>query len=251
MGKILHELRAIWSAAMFFTRLPLPSLPGLTADDLRRSSTYFPLVGWLIGGVAAGVWWSALKVFSPTVASGLSLAATVILTGAMHEDGLADVCDGFGGGSTKEKILVIMQDSRVGAFGLVGLVLTLGLKWQTVAALPLALAPVILLAGHAASRSASISLMATLDYAREGQSKARALTSRLGAARLATTILLGLCPLALLPSRLWWAVLPVLAIRIVSASWFRHRIGGYTGDCLGATQQVSELAFLLTVEALA
>jgi adenosylcobinamide-GDP ribazoletransferase len=251
MRKTVQELRAIWSAGIFFTRLPFPSLPAHSANDLRRSATYFPLVGWLVGGVAAGVWWSAIKVFPPSVASGLSLIATVLLTGAMHEDGFSDVCDGFGGAMTKEKILVIMQDSRVGAFGVVGLVLLFGLKWQVVAALPSALAPVVLIAGHVVSRSASITLMATLDYAREGPSKARALTSKLRGVRLAVVVLLGLCPLLMLRQYLWWAAIPVIAVRFVSAIWFRSRIGGYTGDCLGATQQIGELAFLITVEALA
>lgn len=251
MQTITQELRAIWSAAMFFTRLPLPSLRGFAEDDLRRSSTYFPLVGWLVGAAAAAAWWIAAHVFPAPVASGLSIAVTVLLTGAMHEDGFADVCDGFGGGSTKEKILTIMQDSRVGAFGLVGLVLMLGLKWQTVASLPPMRVPAALIAGHALSRAASITLMASLDYAREGPSKARALTSRLGLSRLALILLLGLAPLALLPLRFVWALIPVVVVRLVSALWFKHRIGGYTGDCLGALQQTSELAFLLTVEALA
>jgi len=235
---------------MFFTRLPLPSIPALSAEDLRRSSTYFPLVGWLVGGVAAGAWWIAAKVFPPTIASGLSLTATILLTGAMHEDGFADVCDGFGGGSTRGKILAIMQDSRVGAFGLVGTILMLGLKWQTVAALPAALIPVSLVAGHALSRATSITLMATLDYVREGPSKARALTSRFGGVRLLTVVALGIGALPLLPRQLWWAALPVLAVRFASAAWFHKRIGGYTGDCLGAVQQISELVFLLTVGAL-
>lgn len=251
MRKTVQELRAIWAATTFFTRLPLPSIPAFWAEDLRRASTYFPLVGWLVGGVAAGVWWLTAKVSPPAIASGLSLTATILLTGAMHEDGLADVCDGFGGGTTKEKILSIMQDSRVGAFGLIGVVLILGLKWQTVAALPASLIPAALVAGHALSRAAAISLMASLGYVREGPSKARALTSRLGGVPLLAVVVLGAGSLLLLPRPFWWAALPVVALRFVSAAWFRRRIGGYTGDCLGAVQQIGELFFLLTVGALA
>jgi adenosylcobinamide-GDP ribazoletransferase len=250
MGKIAQELRAIWTAVMFFTRLPLPEIPALCSDDLRRSSTYFPLIGWLIGGTAAGVWWMSARVFPPNIASGLSVTATILLTGAMHEDGLADVCDGFGGGSTKEKILTIMQDSRVGAFGLIGVILVLGLKWQTVAALPAQLIPSVLIAGHILSRAASITLMTSLDYVREGPSKARALTSRLCGMRFFLTIALGISALLLLPPRFWWVTFPIVAIRFVSAAWFKTRIGGYTGDCLGAVQQISELVFLLTVGAI-
>lgn len=251
MQIIARELRAIWSAGLFFTRLPLPSLGSPSADEMRRSATYFPLIGWIIGGVAAGVWWSAIKAFPPLIASGLSLVSTVMLTGAMHEDGFADVCDGFGGGFTKERTLAIMQDSRVGAFGVVGLLLSLGLKWQCVAALPTALTPTILIAAHTISRSASITLMSTLDYVREGPSKARALTSKLRSWRLALVIFLGMCPVLLLPQCYLWAVIPVIIVRFIAARWFCSRLGGYTGDCLGAVQQISELVFLLAAGSLA
>lgn len=250
MNKAVQEFRAVWAALVFFTRLRLPEIPDLSPGDLRRSATYFPLAGWLVGGVAAATWWLAARYFPPSLASGLSLAATILLTGAMHEDGLADVCDGFGGGHTKEKILTIMQDSRVGAFGAIGLVLALGLKWQQVAALPAAVTAPALVAGHALSRSGSIALMASLDYVREGPGKARALVSRLRGWRLAATIAIGASSLALLPLRLWWAALAVLTTHLGARYWFRLRIGGYTGDCLGAAQQIGELAFLLFLGAL-
>jgi adenosylcobinamide-GDP ribazoletransferase len=248
---IASELRAVRTALSFFTRLPLPFVHDCASEDLRRSATYFPAMGWLVGGIAAAVWLAAARLFSSEIASGLSLAATVLLTGAMHEDGLADACDGFGGGTTREKILAIMQDSRVGTFGVVGLVLVLGLKWQTVAALPAALIPATLVAGHSWSRATAITLMSSLDYAREGPSKARALTSRLGGMRLFVVLALGILPVAFLPMRFWWAMLPPLLLRYVAGMWFAKRIGGYTGDCLGALQQTTELAFLLTVGALA
>ncbi|MDR2675470.1 MAG: adenosylcobinamide-GDP ribazoletransferase, partial [Opitutaceae bacterium] len=130
-----NEFRALHSAVMFFTRIPLPSLANHEDADLQRSSMYFPLVGWLAGAVAAAVWWAGLKVWPPAVASGASLAATLLLTGAFHEDGFADMCDGFGGGHTRARIMEIMRDSRIGAFGAIGLVVMLGLKWHAVAAL--------------------------------------------------------------------------------------------------------------------
>ncbi len=250
MDAVSQEGRALRTAVLFFTRIPLPVRGEISAEDLRRSATYFPAVGWLVGAAGAGVWWCAAKVFPPSVAAGLCMIASALLTGAMHEDALADVCDGFGGGSTKDRVLAIMKDSQVGAFGVVGLVLGLGLKWQTLAAFPAALVPAVLLAGHAVSRAASVSLMSSLDYVREGPSKARALSSRLGSVRTAAVLLLGLAPMALLPLRLGWALVPVALVRWACAAWFRRRIGGYTGDCLGATQQLSELAFLLTAEAL-
>jgi len=247
---VVREFRALWAALIFFTRIPMPTLPSSTPGDWQRAATYFPAVGYLVGGVTAGVWWCAALVFPPLVASGLSLVAGILLTGAMHEDGLADYCDGFGGGWTKEKILAIMRDSRTGAFGVVALIMTLGLKWQAIASLPRVLVPLLLLASQTISRSGAVSLMAALDYAGSEDGKARPLSSRMGTGRLFATIVFGLAPYALLPLHFWWAGAPVFVVRLLAALWFRHRIGGYTGDCLGAVQQVGELTFLLTALAL-
>ncbi|OAM87197.1 hypothetical protein AW736_25045 [Termitidicoccus mucosus] len=266
-----NEFRALHSAVMFFTRIPLPSLAHHEDADLQRSSTYFPLVGWLVGAVAAAVWWAGLEVWTPAVASGASLAATLLLTGAFHEDGFADMCDGFGGGHTRERVMEIMRDSRIGAFGAIGLVVMLGLKWHAVAALagaarpgdggaaagwsafpalpPGLLVPAIILAAHAVSRGAAISLLATLPYAQE-TGKAKPLSTRLRGGRLVVAMLLALAPLALLPGRLWWGLAAIGLARTWMAWRFRRRIGGYTGDCLGAAQQVCELVFYLTVLAL-
>ncbi len=245
-----RELAAIRAAVMFFTRVPVPSLARHDPADLQRAAAWFPLVGWLVGAVVAGVWWAASQVWPPAVASGLSLVATLLLTGAFHEDGFADVCDGFGGGYTKERVLEIMRDSRVGAFGAIGVMVMLGLKWQTVAALPVAKGAAVLFAGHAVSRAAAVSLMAVLPYVREEAGKAKPLATELGGGRLVVALLCGLAPLTLLPGRCVWAVAGVALLWVVLARWFRRRIGGYTGDCLGAAQQVCEVGFYLGVTAL-
>ena len=248
MNAIRTELRTLAGAVLFFTRLPLPRWIGVVAADLRCAITYFPLCGALVGGFSALAWWLASLVFPPAVAAGVALVAGVVFTGALHEDGWADVCDGFGGGHTKDRILEIMKDSHVGAYGVLGLVLLLGLRWQVLAALPGALVPAALVAGHALSRGMAATLMATLDYARrEGPSKARALVVRLGGWRLLCVIATALVPLALLPWRAWWAAAALVVVRLALARWFRSRIGGYTGDCLGAAQQLGEVVFYLVV----
>ena len=248
MNAFRTELRTLAGAVLFFTRLPLPRWIGVVAADLRCAVTYFPLCGALVGGFAALVWWLASLVFPAAAAAGLAVIAGVVLTGAMHEDGWADVCDGFGGGHTKERILEIMKDSHVGAYGVIGLVLLLGLKWQTLAALPGGLVPAVLVAGQTLSRGMAAALMATLDYVRpEGPSKARALVVRLGGWRLLFVLATALVPLALLPGRAWWGAAALVVVRVVLARWFRSRISGYTGDCLGAAQQLGELVFYLVV----
>lgn len=249
MTFLVQELRAALAAMIYFTRLPLPALRDSTLDDWRRAATYFPAVGWVVGGAGAAAWWAAARVLPGDVACGISLVVTVLLTGAMHEDGLADTCDGLGGGTTRERALEIMRDSRIGSYGAVGLVLLLGLKWRALAALDAALLPAALVAAHALSRAAAISILASLDYAR-AEGKARAVVSRLRWPRLVAAGALGLAPLALLPMRLWWAVVPVVLVRAGATAWFRRRLDGYTGDCLGGAQQVSELACLLAFVAL-
>src|SRR5262249_15636623 len=131
-----QEFRLVIFAAQFLTRLPLPASAAFDASSPTRSLRYFPLIGVMIGLLAAGIFALTSSILPLSVAVGLSLVATLLFTGALHEDGLADSCDGFGGGRTREEVLRIMHDSRIGAFGAIGLVMALGVRWASLAALP-------------------------------------------------------------------------------------------------------------------
>ena len=257
---MIHELRLYFVALQFLTRLPSPRWVGFEPEWLNQSARHFPAVGLLVGLVAAFVLVLGHVLFTPTVAVGLSMAATLLLTGAFHEDGWADTCDALGGGASvgRERALVIMKDSRIGTYGTAGLVLMLGLKAATLVALPLALSVPALLFAHAASRAAAVTLIRWLPYAGDIEhAKAKPLAQRISGAGLAVAwawVLL-LC-LALTGVATRWeepAVWPsvVLGLVIVAtatawcARWFRARLGGYTGDTLGATQQITELLALL------
>src|SRR6202035_2574443 len=135
-------------AIQFLTRLPVPHFDGFQASWLAQSTRYFPLVGALVGLIGVGVWWLGSMCFPPAVAVGLMMSASLLLTGAFHEDGFADVCDGFGGGSTRNSVLAIMKDSRVGAFGAIGVAMMLGLKWSALVSLPCTAFPVIVIGAH-------------------------------------------------------------------------------------------------------
>ena len=247
MTLLTREARALWAAAMFFTRVRMPSLPPPTAEEQRRATAYWPLIGALVGAAIAGIWALAATRFPPGVAVGLALAAGLLLTGALHEDGFADVCDGFGGGATPARVLEIMRDSSVGAFGAIGIVMLLGLKWQVMTALPPALLPAAVIAAHTLSRGAAVMIMVALPYARTDASRARAMVGHPGG-RLFGVAAIALAPLPQLPLAGQLAALALVAgVWGICFRWLRRRLGGYTGDCLGAVQQLAEVAFLLAV----
>lgn len=244
-----QQLRYLLCAMGFFTRIPLPAWVGYKPDDLDRAAPYFPLIGLLVGAIAVAAWWLAGQFWPPRVALLISLIVTVLTTGAFHEDGLADSLDGFGGGYQRADVLRIMHDSRIGSFGAIALILALLLKLETLATLPATWLPIALLAGHAASRWAAVSLLASLDYVRpEGKSKP--LATRLGGTGLILASLFGGLPLLALPPAIALTALAgLLLTRQLLARYYQHRLGGYTGDALGMAQQIAELAFYLVLSA--
>ncbi len=242
-----RELEYFFGAIRFFTRLPVPGWVGHSAEALNRSARYFPAVGLLVGGIGALVFIGAMQLWPQPVAVLLSMAATIYATGAFHEDGLSDSVDGLGGGWDKLRILEIMKDSRVGSYGVVAMVLALLGKFTLVASLDGDLVPYALLAGHALSRFCSTVLLATMDYVREDLlSKAKPLATRLSGGEIVVALAFALGALALLPLEKAFAgcVLAAL-VTLWLAAKFKRWLGGYTGDCLGAVQQVSEIAFYL------
>ena len=240
MQRTLHRWRIeLLGAVGFFTRIPVSSQA--LHSNLNHSAKFFPLVGLLVGGLSAIVLWLAMAVFPVRVAIVLSMIASVLLTGAFHEDGLADSVDGFGGGYDKEAVLRIMHDSRIGSFGAIALVLSLGLKLELLAGLPEELLPWLVIAAHMASRFFAVSYLASLDYVRM-EGKAKPLATRLTGPSLVFAGFCGLAPLLLLNVRLGLMCMGLLLLtRWLLGRYFVRRIGGYTGDCLGFAQQVFEL----------
>jgi adenosylcobinamide-GDP ribazoletransferase len=248
---IRRELGAFFAALGYFTRLPVPAWVGYTPDGLVRAARYLPAIGLLVGGLGALVFALASHLWSQPVAVVLAMVATIALTGAFHEDGLADTADGLGGGWDKAKILAIMKDSRVGSYGVIAIVLALLGKFALLASLPAGKVAVALVAGHAVSRFCAVSLMATMDYARDDEaSKARPVASRLGAGALLVALLFASLPLVLLSPQ---QIASAIALAALATLWLaakcRRWLGGYTGDCLGAVQQVAEIAFYLGLAA--
>lgn len=252
-GRAVFELRLFFIALQFFTRLPIPRWVGFEPHWLHYASRYFPAVGIVVGAVAAAIYLAALAVFPQTIAVLLSTAAGIYLTGAFHEDGFADTCDGLGGGATRERVLEIMTDSRIGAYGAIGIGMLLAVKVSALAALPaVVVAPALVLA-HVWSRVAATALIWRLHYAK-GEGKAKPLAQRMSGGEFATgaataaLVSVVACSIGLLP---WHALGVALLLAAAAAVWqarkFARRIGGYTGDCLGAVQQLSEVAVYLAL----
>lgn len=241
-----HRLAQVQLAVILLTRVPFGRLRD-PVPSIGAAAWAFPLAGLPVGLIAAGVMAAALFLgLSPLVVGGLALAAQVIATGALHEDGFADLCDGFWGGITRERRLEIMRDSRIGSYGTVGLILLIGLRWLGLATLAEleAIGAVIVVA--MASRMAPVALMAWLPAARPDGLGAQG--KGVGAARVMPAVLLGGLPMLLLPQGLAALAVAALAVAVL-ALIARRKLGGQTGDVLGAGQQVAEVALLLTLGA--
>lgn len=251
-----RQLKLFFTALSFYSRLPAPAFvhqdhAKLLPDAIR----YLPVVGWIAGLLAAAVYTAAAYLFGDVIGILLSMVATALLTGAFHEDGFADVCDGFGGGWKKEKILDIMKDSRLGTYGVIGILLLLAIKFaaqvQILNGFPFILLALLFIVAHSLSRFAAITLVFNLSYARIEESKASGAVERGKPINLILAAVFTLLPLAGL---IWYTeqpafgliVVPVLLFSLYLANYFKKWIGGYTGDCLGAVQQLTEVTIYLS-----
>jgi len=241
------EIRIFFTALMFFTRIPCPKWVDHSPEYLSKSSRYFSFVGIIVGGIGALVYYGCSFIFPHPLAILLSMISTILATGAFHEDGLADMCDGFGGGWTKESILRIMKDSRIGTYGVVGLCSVLAIKFTCLYLIDVKLIPLVLISAHALSRFTASTLLYTLDYVRDdADSKSKPAAGRMSAFSLCVGAFWGIAPLALfLNYYIFILLIPLFIARWYLGYYFKKWIGGQTGDCGGATQQICEVIFYL------
>ncbi len=237
-------------AATFLTRVRVPHPSGIADTPPRWTLLFFPVVGLIVGYAAILVFTLASRILSPIVAATITVAFTAMATGALHEDGLADSADGFGGGWNRDQILTIMRDSRIGSFGSLALFLAMLLKVGALATSRPESTSAMLLSGHVLARWSSLPLMLVLPYVRSDGGSASAFSlfatpgvvvagSVIGAASLVT---LGLHTVVI-------ASVSAIAIAITSGLYYARRISGYTGDCLGATNQLVECAVFVALAA--
>jgi adenosylcobinamide-GDP ribazoletransferase len=249
---VKDELNHFLLAVQFLTRLPVGRWLNFKQEDLPKSTFWFPLAGALAGASGALAFVAGRQLFPATVAVLLSMLAMVLITGGLHEDGLADAADGLGGGVTKERALEIMRDSRIGSYGALALWFALAIKFASLlwlahqASIPLWR---ILIIAPAVSRASCIVLFSTCENVRENSRTSKPFAKGIGLNRLIATAAYATAGIWLLCGNNFVLFLCVALAWIIATvlcrSYYRRRIGGITGDCLGATIVVSELAVYL------
>ena len=247
MNDWLDDLR---TAVAFLTRLPMPHPEGPMPANFVRAHRVFPIVGAAIGGAVGLVYLGMRAIGVPDLAAAaLALGASAILTGALHEDGLADVADGFGGGRDREAKLEIMRDSRLGTYGALILLVSFVTKLSALAAIPDAVVVQGLIAAHALARAILPAMSMRLPYARKDGLAAKAGRPDLATAAIAAAFALVIALVALPLSEALGAALMAAACAIGMAVLAQRQIGGQTGDVLGGAEQLAETAILVLLVA--
>lgn len=253
MQRLQNIFKRLLAALTFFTRLPLWRLCTIPAECYERVVPLWPLAGWVTGGMMAVVYFIAMQVLPMEVSIMLALASRVLLTGALHEDGFADFCDGFGGGTTRERTLEIMKDSHIGTFGVLGLIIYYMLMYNALCALmPVVESPMLFIAVDAMAKGLSSAIIIRLPYARkESEAKNKLVYAPYPWAERVLCLVWSFLPfLALHSSLINYMLISVITGAVVVNIlfiWMKHRIGGYTGDCCGATFIVTELMMYLVL----
>ena len=234
------------AAFIFFTRLPFWRLKEVPSECFKHVVPYWPWVGWLTGSAMAMVLALGSLVMPISLAWILAIVTRLLITGALHEDGLADFFDGFGGGTTRERTLAIMKDSHIGTYGVIGLIVYFLLMLE-LKHLPVSMLCTLILCGDCWGKLCASQLINFLPYARkEEDSKAKVIYNRMSSKELFFCIMGGTLPLWLLPLSLWGALVAPCLVLAFLIHLMKRRIQGYTGDCCGATFLLCELTFYLT-----
>ena len=243
-------MKRIAAALTFFTRIPLWKWTEIPQEYYSSAVVFWPLTGWVTGSLTALLLWLAAQVFQMLPAVVIAITGRTLLTGALHEDGLADFCDGFGGGTTKDRILAIMKDSHIGTYGVIGLIFYYLWYVSIVVSLPLEIAVAGIFASDAFAKACAAQIVNLLPYSRPEGAKNRISYERMKIWQFLIVIISGLLPtclLACLDVCLTISIFAPILVICLLIVYMRHKIGGYTGDCCGAACLLCELSMLAAV----
>lgn len=244
-------MKNIAAALLFFTRLPFWRIKAFNvpAEYFRQVINYWAVVGWLTAAVMAGTLWCAAQVLPYSVAIIVAVLSRLLITGALHEDGLADFFDGFGGGTTRERVLTIMKDSHIGTYGVISLIFYFLLFYLLLSNLSLHAACLLILAADPLCKFISSLITLFLPYARnEETSKSKTVYRKMSVQTALISIVFGLLPfILLLKFYLWPAIIFPIFVFLGLVLLMKKKIQGYTGDCCGATFLICELSFYMGI----
>jgi len=243
--KIKDEWTIFLVAFVFFSRIRIKIRGEIKSAEIAKSITYMPLIGMASASVAFGVYYLSNFIFPQEISILLLMIVSVLFTGALHEDGFADFCDGFGGGYSKEKILIIMQDSRIGVYGVIGIIFILILKYVTLIHIPKEKLFLTLLLTYSLSRITPVWIVKLSRYAKQSDSKSGAMAFGISGWRVLAGSILSCIFLFFFKEMFYIFVLITILIVYVFRQYIEKKIQGFTGDCLGAIQQISESTLLL------
>ncbi len=241
-------MNTLFNAILYYSRIPIPFKVEYRADILSRALMYLPLVGLLVGAIGYGAFWASSLVLAPQTAVIVAMVAMVLSTGALHEDGFADMCDGFGGGYSKEAILRIMKDSHIGCYGVIGLILVFMLRYSLLCSFGGADMAMVMIISQGASRFAPVVMVRTSEYARVEESKSS--QSALGISNVGLFVagVVGVLPAILFGWMfLIGYIFVILLVFLTFRAYLYRHIGGFTGDTLGALQIICELLFYVVL----
>lgn len=264
MQTLRNISKRILAAFIFFTRLPFWHIANVEKRYYERVVPLWPLVGWLTGGVMAIMFWVATNICELSLGTSVAVAliTRVIITGALHEDGFADFCDGFGGGTDRKRILEIMKDSHIGTYGVLGLILYYLLLWNVLISLfQHGMSPMMLIAADTACKYFSSTIIYVLPYARNAtEAKNKLVYAHTPATERLLSCIIGLVPITSITTlgatglngmtgfkTLTTISLPVMLCLVLLFRLMHYRIKGYTGDCCGATFIITETVFYASI----
>lgn len=240
-------MKGFLAALTLFTRIPAWKLAELKEDDYRKAVVYWPLTGWITGSVAGGVIYALACIIPMLPAVVLGLGCRMLLTCALHEDGLADFCDGFGGGTDKGKILAIMKDSHIGTYGVVGLIFYFLLEVSILSSMPATVAALAIIAADPFSKFSASTIVGFLDYARPEGAKNKIHYDRLTSVTYLMSLAFGFIPtipLLLYDNIEIGAMVFTLLVMGAMIGYLKKKISGYTGDCCGAAYLICEMSMM-------
>lgn len=241
-------MNTILNAILYYSRIPVPFKIESTPEILSRALKYLPLVGLIVGAIGYGAFWGASLFLAHQTAVIVAIVTMVLSTGAFHEDGFADFCDGFGGGYGKEAILRIMKDSHIGCYGVIGLILVFMLRYSLLASFDSSEMAMVLIVSQGASRFTPVLMVRCSTYARLEASKSSQSALGISNSGLFIAAIIGLLPIIVFGwiSLLGW-LLTTLFTFVMFKAYIHRNIGGFTGDTLGALQIINELLFYLVL----